>query len=682
MFAVVLGFGLCREVHAQAPVRFVLARQVIMADRTPSPYLPAEEELESAFKIKFEAAFPHQVLSLDNPGQMISPDDHVIVIIPTITFARLTDELKAGSVHNFNALVVGDVSAIDPWTDANLYSGTRLFSADFEIGNSAISDKDAAARDNFKIAVDKWLDATIDQIRSNLSPFALDAATLAIPDKAKQFDGGIWPFGSERGVKIGQTLNGGPGHYAKVVASFPKYSVISDVSNPIGSIPAGERYSLTLVDKPTDRPEPSIELSWLGEAPSAAGGEGTEVLSSAAMVSLFDNYLSKGGGMKILPPPIDNPTVKEQLTKLAQEISSHSKLVAGNVGTFERENLVIKAASNPDCKIEIGVLERYHGTKTMPDGTIQNYYRVTLAASLEERTGPEESPLYALASVITHAEEKTTVEAVGIRELDPAATYLALYRNAVIDLATKVREKSMDPYQTATLREAIVGQGGIDWNGTPPGNFTPLSWLRPDGEVLGRDGESLGQLYRFMQPVQGYLNVSVATKEKLKVGDVLRYRSDSKLSRPIVALQLLATGTPPAWLPESFWLLRLAGSSIGLAGNAQIIPLQEGETVPFGVDKVSVVKVAALGSSTQGQGITYTGQWRYLVRPQDRDPAIPPQFQLGIQDNYAPTLKAGGLTLQPLDTGGWGLDYTLNALTSLTDACTQQGIKKAFFAVN
>lgn len=653
-----------------------------MADRTPSPYLPAEQELESAFKTKFEAAFPHQVLSLDNPEQMISPDDHVIVIIPTITFARLTDELKAGSVHNFNALVVGDVSAMDPWTDANLYSGTRLFSADFEIGNSAISDKDAAARDNFKIAVDKWLDATIDQIRSNLAPFALDATTLAIPEKTKHFEGGIWPFGSERGVKIGQPLNGGPGHYAKVVESFQKYSVITDLSNPVRSIPAGERYSLTLVDKPTDRPEPSIELSWLGKAPSAAAGEGTEVLPSAAMVSLFDNYLSKGGGMKILPPPIDNPNVKEQLTELAQEISGHSKLVAGNVGTFERENLVIKAASNPDCKIEIGVLERYHGTKTMPDGTIQNYYRLTLAASLEERTGPEEAPLYALASVITYVEEKTTVEAVGIRELDPSATYLALYRNAVINLAIKVREKSMDPYQTGILQEAVVGKVGIDWKGAPPGSFTQLSWLRPGGEVLGRDGEPLGQLYRFMQPAQGYLNVSVVAKEKLEAGDVLRYRSDSKLSRPVVALELLTPGTAPTWLPESSWLLRLAGSSIGLAGDVQIIPLQEGDPIPFGVQKISVVKVAALSSSSQGQGITYTGQWRCLVRLEGSDPATPPLLQLGIQNNYTPTLKAAGPTLQPLDTGGGGMDYTLNALKSLADAGTQQGIKKAFFAVN
>jgi hypothetical protein len=587
--------------HAEIPVRFILARQVILADRLPSPYLPEANELDLAFKSKFEAAFPHQVLNLDSSNQMISPDERVIVIVPTINFARLTDELKAGDVHNFSALVVGSVSAIDPWTDANLYSGTRLFSSNFEIGETAISHKDAAAKDNFKISVDKWLDATIDQVKSNLAPFVLDAPTLAIPEKAKQFKGGIWPFGSERGVKVGQTLNEGPGHYAKVVASFQKYSLITDTSNPLRTIPADERYSLTLVDKPTDRPEPSIELSWLGNPPSAAAGDQTEVLSSGAMASLFDNYLSKGGGVKILPPAVDNPQTKEQLNKLAQEISSHSKLVAGNVGSFERENLVIKAASDPDFKIEIGVLERYPGTKTKPDGTVENYYRLTLAASVEERTGTEEAPLYAIVSVVKQAEELANVEATGIRELDPSGTYLTLYRNAVIHLASKVRESSITPRQAGALQEAIVGQSGIEWKGAQPGSFVPMSWLRPSGEVLDNDGKPLGTLYRFMQPAQGYLNLSVVAKEKLEAGDVLRYRSDSKLARPIVALELMTRGVLPAWLPEKSWLLRFAGNSLGLAGGLQIVPLEEGDPVPFGVQKISVAKVAARKRSTRNQ---------------------------------------------------------------------------------
>jgi len=673
--------ALCCAVHAEIPVRFILARQVILADRSPSSYIPEENEMAQAFRNKFTAAFPGQVMNLDNPDQMISPEERVIVIIPTINVARLTDELKAGSVHNFSTLIVGDVSAIDPWTDANLYSGTRMFSSIFQIGNREISSLDATARASFKAAVDKWLDATIDQMRTNLSPFVLDGATLAIPAKTKQFKGGIWPFGAQRGVKVGQTLNGGPGHYAKIVAAFPNYSLITDTSLPSRTIPSGEQYSLTLVDKPTERPEPRVELSWLGSEPSAPEGDAVPVLSSVALVNLFDNYLSKGGGFKVLPRKADSPKVIEQKTKLAQEISARSKLVEGNLSSFERENLVMKAAENPDRRIRIGVLERYHGRRTKPDGTIENYYRLTLAASGEERTGPEEQPLYAAVSLVKHTEELTSVEAAGIRELDPAGTYLTLFRNAVINLAGKVRESAVTPNQTGSLKEAIEGAAGIDWKGTQPGTFTPLNWLRPGGEVLGSDGKSLGQLYKFMQPSQGFLNPSVIAKEKLEPGDVLRYQSNSGSSRPLVAFELVSREPLPAWLPESPWLLRIAGSDVGLAGNVQVIAADDG-TVPLGVDKISIVKVAALGVSNQGATTNFTGQWRLQVRSQNGDPATPPILQLGIQSDTPVTLKSAGSLLQPLDVGGWGLDYTLTTLKTLADAGSGKNIKQAFYAPN
>src|ERR1035438_7568845 len=305
----------------EIPVRYILARQIVMADTSPSQYLPSSVDLARAFQAKFKAAFAGQVISLDDPNQSISPDERVIIIIPKITIARLTDELKAGSVHNFNALVVGDVSAIDPWTDANLYSGTRMFSTNFEIGNSALLHMDSESRGSFRVSIDKWLDETIDQMRSNFAPFVLDSATVALPEKAKQFKGGIWPFGSERGVRAGQTVTGGAGHYAKVTGVFQKYSVITDTSDPSRAMPAGEHYSLTLVEKPTDRPEPRISLSWLGRVPSAPEGDSVQVPSSSALVSLFDNYLSKGGGFKGLPPDLDNPKAFEHLRSLWQEVS-------------------------------------------------------------------------------------------------------------------------------------------------------------------------------------------------------------------------------------------------------------------------------------------------------------------------------------------------------------------------
>jgi hypothetical protein len=214
---------------------------------------------------------------------------------------------------------------------------------------------------------------------------------------------------------------------------------------------------------------------------------------------------------------VGNPTAIEQLRSLSQEISSHSKEAVHNYGTFERENYVLRAAANPDRRIEIGVLERYHGSRTKPDGSVQNYYRVTLAASIEERTGPEEAPLYSVFSIVKHVEELATVEAVGIRELDPGGTYLTVYRNAVINLAQKVREKAFGSYQLGVSRDAVVGNGSIDWKGTTPGAFTPLSWFRPYGEVASNDNKPLGSLYKAMQPSQGYLNAATVFHEKLSL---------------------------------------------------------------------------------------------------------------------------------------------------------------------
>ena len=55
--------------------------------------------------------------------------------------------VQAGSVHSFDTIVVGDVSALDPWTGANLYSATRMVSGKVQLGQSALSDADAKMRE-------------------------------------------------------------------------------------------------------------------------------------------------------------------------------------------------------------------------------------------------------------------------------------------------------------------------------------------------------------------------------------------------------------------------------------------------------------------------------------------------------------------------------------------------------
>ena len=138
----------------------------------------------------------------------------------------------------------------------------------------------------------------------------------------------------------------------------------------------------------------------------------------------------------------------------------------------------------------------------------------------------------------------------------------------------------------------------------------------------------------------------------------------------------------PAWLPDNLWLLRLAANSVGLAGDVQVVPLDGDQVTPFGVNKVTSVKISALASSSQGPTTTFTGQWRCQVRLLDSDPSAPPLLKFGIQSDSPVTLKNAGPFLQPQDTGGWGLDFTLNALKVLTEAGTGKGLKQTFYAVN
>ena len=427
--------------YAEVPVRFVVAKQVILADHEHSGYLQHSDELATEFNTKFKAAFPNQVLDLDDPEQTVSAEDHVVLIIPTITIARMTDERVAGTIHNFDAFVVGDVSAVDPWTDASLYSGTRMVYSKFKVGDSEMPALDRLAGSAFKAVSSQWMDKTIEQMRTRFAPFALTGKTLPIPEKARKFTGGIWPYGFTHGVRTGKTLRGTPGKFAKVIATFPHYSIIEDVANPTRIISGGEQYSLTIVEKPTERGEPLVQLAWLGASPSSPVGEHSHVLSVSAMLSLFDNYLTKDGGVRILPHRLYEDT-EPQLEQLDEEMNRASKGVVRTLQVSYRANLVQEASENPDRKIELGIVERYHGTRVKPSGAKENYYRVTIAACLRERTGPDNFPVYAVSSVLQHVEELANVEEAGVREVDPESVYLTLFRNAVIHIAEKLQKMS------------------------------------------------------------------------------------------------------------------------------------------------------------------------------------------------------------------------------------------------
>ena len=243
--------------YAEIPVRYVLAERVLLADPAPDPRFDTQATAHGDFRARFNSAFPGQVLDL-GPDRMISPDERVIVILPRITAVRTAHMVQAGSVHSFDAIIVGDISALDPWTGANLYSATRMISGKVQLGQSSLSDADAKIREAFRDAYSRWITASLDEMRLKLAPFVLDSGTVAVPVQARKSPGGIWPYGSARGVRLGSTLSGTDGHFARVTNVAPLFSAIEDVADSKRQIAQGERYTLTVVEKPTERPEPRL----------------------------------------------------------------------------------------------------------------------------------------------------------------------------------------------------------------------------------------------------------------------------------------------------------------------------------------------------------------------------------------------------------------------------------------
>ena len=153
--------------YAQIPVRYVLAERVLLADPAPDPRFDIQAPAHGDFRARFNSAFPGQVLDL-GPDRMISPDERVIVILPRITAVRTAHMVQAGSVHSFDAIIVGDISALDPWTGANLYSATRMISGKVQLGQSALFDADAKIREAFRDAYGRWITASLDEMRLKL----------------------------------------------------------------------------------------------------------------------------------------------------------------------------------------------------------------------------------------------------------------------------------------------------------------------------------------------------------------------------------------------------------------------------------------------------------------------------------------------------------------------------------
>ncbi len=658
------------SLSAQIPVKLALAPELGVSDAAADPRLPAEARLREVFEQKAAEAFPGRLLRL-SADTMIAPDERVLVLVPTVMAARLTREVTAGVIDRYEAVIVGDLSLVDPWTNANLFSATRMVSASVELGRSQADQRNDLLRKAFVAATARWMDACLAQVKERAMPFVLDGATLASPTSALK--GGIWPFGWERGVKQGATLRG-PGRYARVIEVAPKYALIQDVAEAGRRLGAGERYTLTVVDKPTERPEPTVALAWRGAAPAAPGNSRLRTLDADAFLALLGNYLSQAGGLRVLPADPKRPAARAQLQRLHDHIARYSQLAQGNFISLEQRETAQAAQEFPDRRVELGLLGAYHGTRNKADGSLEHYYRIHLGAVLFVRAGESDAARYPLRAFLEHTEELAQVEQKGIRELDGNAAWFTVCRNAVIRLAAKAQAEVLAlPAGDLAWREGIVNaQGQPQWQGAPPARFTPLKWLRPVGELKDAAGRSLGPLRLPQAPRKGFLNAASLEGERLSAGDVLRF-SGSPAAEPMVFFAPVQMESAPGWMPDSGWLGVMAAQAFSTAASCRFLLAEEPANGPR-----LALQVGALGAATVGDTTTFTGQWRVRLLPGGANDA--PLLKFGLQTDHAQKLEKPLEALHPLDTGAWAMDYVRDSLRRLGQSAAQKNLNQAVLA--
>ena len=663
-------------IGGDASARYILSATAVNADSAPDPRFTAGPILSDLFRAKCLAALPvGSILDLGQTDQL-STEDRAIVLIPIVRAARVAHEVQAGSIHRFEAIIVGDISAIDPWTNVVLYSGTRMVSAEVSLGASRLGETDQEIRKAFSEAASRWMDSTIQQVKEKLAPFVLSGATIAAPKEAENAPVGIWPYGTIRGVPSGATLAGGGGRLARVSHAFPHYSLLRDAANPSRALNAGEDYSLTILNKPTERPEPRVALGWLGSSPTSPEGIEGHALDAEAFLGLLSNYLGKEGGLSVLPTRISNTDATRDLALLSENISNHSKAIRGNLASFDRRTLVETAKLSPDFRVEVGIQNQYHGTRTKSDKSIEHLYRLTLLAAVYRREGTPESETYPLLGVFGTPLEVARVEMAGVRDIDSSASWFTLCRNAAINLATAVRESILATprHQDSARREGTVDDRKVvRWAQGEPAPYAPLQRLRPYGELVSPDGGALGTFLLPVPPSQGYLNSGNLSKEPLRPGDLIRYDADV-VTAPLLQVQMDDFSAPPLWKLDKAWLLRLVAGRITQGWRCKVVSPDPDDSRSTSLlqAKRLMITLSALAAQQEGADLVFQGQWRARLLPPEASISAPPLMKFGVEVQQRRTLSAHPLL--PVDSDQWLTRYVDDALSEFVKTGVLKGV--------
>jgi hypothetical protein len=657
------GYGSQAVTQVILPARPIVVETHVDARFSAETVMPALREV-----LGREKTFA--ILNLEERG--LSEDDRAVLIVPVFTSLRVSRTLKAGSILEVVAHVAGGLWVIDPWTNTVLYSATRLVMYPVAVAASARDREDTLIRTAFLDAIWRWTETCVQQLQRDANPFVVDGLTGAVPSAAKSTSG-IWLRGRVHGIREGVVIGSDQRELARVETVFEKFSVISEVADPKRRIPEGRRYRALVVSSPINRPEPRISIALLSDDPVGAP-ESADALGPAAMLDIVQMYAAKEGGLRVLPSLSGGVDSSEALRELSEAVSRHAKLASTDSGlTVHRQTLLQRATESPDLYGEVTTLREFHGVRTMPDGRSEHLFSVTLLGTLGIPQAPELS--WALARTVEVTEEIAVVEMSGIREITPADLWFTVRRNASISLGKKMQEAALRILQTngGGYSEGKVGPNGVPtWPNPKPSSATLLTWLRPAGEVSGPDsGGRLGVLMERLSPSLGFLNPRSLAGEKVRPGDVLRYRSGEQ-SLPAIPLVLSGPASGGGLGMPGLVVSRIAAGALVETLPIRILVPSSGELPPNTIGLEVILEIPRIEQTASTS--TITGECRLRLWPSLGQRQGEPSLKAGVAYTEESTFDTTKPHLTPRDTGGELNEWTSQALKKAISRGKEKGL--------
>ncbi len=674
---------LAQGVGANPSVKFLLADQVLVADPAATLEPDLGSQILKQVRDRFEVAFPGQCRDFEG-GQM-EPGDRIVLVLPVLNGVRLVETVKAGSIHVFEAVVVGSLNVIDPWTDATLYSATRMLKTEVQLGGSRLDQKEARLREAFRDAGTQWATACVQEIKDRCQPFVLSGALLEPPPGLKT--GGVWPFGASRGVR-GMPISRSSRTSFQLQTVLPAYSIIQTALPTNELLPVGEIVELTVVERPAERGERLVslrgaELSLKGVQHSITAQDAAAFLPRDILLSMAREYLTKGQALRILPVALPEQAAKQWELIREQANARFSRVrESGQSVSVSRDSKTEESLANPDLTVEFRILNVYHGTRRQENGVVQHLYRCQLGATVLKFEKDLKNPSFnqegtppAIVAALDHTEEIPLEELPGIRKIDQRAVWFSLCRNAMIGLAEKLRARlEKVPHNLPTYHEGRVeASGQIQWLGRKPSPGQPLDWLRPGGELRGPDGRSLGVFFQPLRPVQGIRpTLHSLGAEKLKPGDQLRFKDMALQKTPVWLMPPELDKESGLGLEEAH--LYLAMELLRQIPNFQFVKVEDLEQAAGPAKGLKVMLSAwtekvSLGKTT----LSAQARIRLLKVPEGPEPL----FKAGVQvEHQIEEEQQGGTSsgLKPLDQRARKLKFLKESIDRLIQLALQKGL--------